>query len=53
MKRMSTKQNANKLFNNNVCKVRSAKQRKALQGIKTDMVNYHKLIQRQKIGRPY
>lgn len=40
MKRIAVKQNANKLFNNNVHKVRNSKQRKALQGIKNDMVDY-------------
>lgn len=42
MKRMSTKNNANKLFNNNIHYVRNSKQRKVLNSIKNDMQQYYR-----------
>lgn len=40
MKRISGKRNSNKLFNNDIHKIRNSKKRKALFQIKLDMNNY-------------
>lgn len=41
MKKINSKNNANKLFNGNVHKIRKSKQRKVLMEIQNDMINFY------------